>query len=517
MYGMPSRVRLLYHGFRNHNNEAQSIDRDLDLAISEFAPGSQKTKDKRIFTAIGFTASLLKNPRGGWSPVQANPFAQRMWMARCDICQFADTDAEDSWPDNCPECGCSRAGEGRFRVFEVVVPSAFRTSFSHGVDAKADDEFLPRGTSSMAEPTDSPIVSVPATNTDLVSTHGSRVFRINDWAGRLFSGRLGNARWSRGGIPLDHQWIDVRYQDGGDDNSVRFTPESDDNEQVALAAPKVTDVLRIRPHVVQQALCLDLLARDAQGRMSRSGQGAAVKAAYYSAAFILRSVVAEELDIDPEEIDISNVRAVELDDGTWAGEIIINDHLENGAGFTAWLSQGDNWRRILAGITGSVQDADTFIGKLLSEKHKSDCQESCYDCLRLYRNMSYHGLLDWRLGMSLLRVFSDAAHLCGVDGDFSSPEMAGWLTFAGTLRNTFCESFRSCVPAEFGPLHGWTVGGRSVILAHPLWHQHTSGGLLAEARAALSQDEDNSARIVDTFNLHRRMSWVYQRLGGLMA
>ena len=290
-----------------------------------------------------------------------------------------------------------------------------------------------------------------------------------------------------------------------------FNPEREQADTVALAAPKITDVLRIRPQSVDQALCLDLLARDAQGRMTRSGQGAAVKAAYYSAAFILRSVVAEELDIDPEELDISNVRAVELDDGTWTGEIILNDHLENGAGFTAWLSQEANWRSILRKITEPIQGVDTFVGKLLSEQHRMDCRDSCYDCLRLYRNMSYHGLLDWRLGMSLLRVLSDPAHLCGADGDFSSPELAGWLAFAGTIRSTFCESFSSCIPAEFGPLHGWTVAGRSVILSHPLWSTTRPSGLLAEALAALGQDD--AVRIMDAFNLHRRMSWVYQRLG----
>ena len=507
MYGMPSRVRLLYHGFRGR--EALSIDRDLDLAITEFAPGSQKTKDKRVYTAIGFTGPLLPDP--AWHSATDNPFPRRMWMARCDQCHYVNTyNAAPEMP-GCPDCGTSREGENALRVFEIVVPSAFRTSFSHGVDAKAEDEFLPCGTSSVAERTDQLPVVVPGTNTGLIPTSGSHVYRVNDRAGRLFTGGLGSARWSRGGVTLSHQWIDERYQNVRGDNNVMFNAETAQADTIALAAPKVTDVLRIRPHAVQQALCLDLLARDAQGRMSRSGQGAAVKAAYYSAAFILRSVVAEKLDIDPEEIDISNVRAVELDDGTWTGEIIINDHLENGAGFTAWLSQGDNWRRILDEITGPVQEADTFVNKLLSAEHAQACRAACYDCLCLYRNMSYHGLLDWRLGMSLLRVLSDPAHLCGANGDFTSPEMTGWLDFAGTLRNTFCESFRSCVPAEFGPLHGWTVAGRNVILTHPLWSTTRPSGILAEARATLGQDD--AVRIVDAFNLHRRMSWVYQRLG----
>lgn len=507
MYGMPSRVRLLYHGFRGR--EALSIDRDLDLAITEFAPGSQKTKDKRVYTAIGFTGPLLPDP--AWHPATDNPFPRRMWMARCDQCHYVNTFNTEPEMAGCPDCGTSREGENAFRVFEIVVPSAFRTSFSHGVDAKADDEFLPRGTSLVAERTDQLPMVVPGTNTGLIPTSGSHVYRVNDRAGRLFTGRLGSARWSRGGVTLSHQWIDGRYQNVRGDNNVMFNTETAQADTIALAAPKVTDVLRIRPHVVQQALCLDLLARDAQGRMSRFGQGAAVKAAHYSAAFILRSVVAEDLDIDPEEIDISNVRAVELDDGTWVGEIIINDHLENGAGFTARLSQGDNWRRILDKITGPLQNADRFVRKLLSAEHAHACQEACYDCLCLYRNMSYHGLLDWRLGMSVLRVLSDPAHLCGANGDFGSPEMAGWLEFAGTLRNTFCESFRSCVPAEFGPLHGWTVAGRNVILTHPLWSTTRPSGILAEALATLGQDD--AVRIVDTFNLPRRMSWVYQRLG----
>jgi hypothetical protein len=510
MYGMPSRVRLLYHGFRGR--DALSIDRDLDLAITEFAPGSQKTKDKRVYTAIGFTAPLLNDPRGGWRPVDANPFPRRMLMARCDLCHFADTSNQDTWPDGCPDCGNSREGENAFRVFEIVVPSAFRTSFSHGVDAKADDEFLPRGTSSVAERTDVPPTVVPGTNTGLVPTFGGHVYRINDRAGRMFTGAPGRARWSRGGVMLDHQWIDERYQNGRDDNSVRFDAESYNVDTVALAAPKVTDVLRIRPQSMQQTLCLDLLARDSLGRMSQLGQGAAVKAAYYSAAFILRSVVAEELDIDPEEIDISNVRVVELDDGTYAGEIILNDHLENGAGFTAWLSQDSNWSRILDMITGPEYDDDTFIGKLLSAEHAQGCQSACYDCLCLYRNMSYHSLLDWRLGMSVLRILSDVTHPCGVDGDFGPPELSGWLDFSDVLRTTFCQSFQSCEPAEFGPLHGWTIAGRNVILIHPLWSTVHPGGIVAEALATLSQDD--AVRLVDTFNLHRRMSWMYQRLGG---
>jgi hypothetical protein len=39
-----------------------------------------------------------------------------------------------------------------------------------------------------------------------------------------------------------------------------------------------------------------------------------IKAAFYSAAFIVRAAVAQELDIDPEELDVSGLRQVELED-----------------------------------------------------------------------------------------------------------------------------------------------------------------------------------------------------------
>ena len=113
--------------------------------------------------------------------------------------------------------------------------------------------------------------------------------------------------------------------------------------------------------------------------------------------------------------------------------------------------------------------------------------------------------------MSLLRILSDPTHVCGVDGAFSSPELLSWLEFSSSLCTSFCQSFQSCTPAEFGPLYGWRVGGRSVIVTHPLWNTEQPDGILAEALASLGADDPVS--LVDTFNLHRRMSWIYQRLG----
>jgi DEAD/DEAH box helicase domain-containing protein len=490
MFGMPSRIRLLYHQLRGES--ARTIDRDLDLAVTEFAPGSQRTKDKRIHQAIGFTAPLMYR-NGRWAPTDPDPLPGRRWMLRCERCHFTNT-ADDQPPDTfCPKCGCAMNERVPFRVYQFAVPLAFRTSLGPGSDAKEEDELLAVGVATLAESQEEPCIQFQTTNTSLGYSAAGRVYRVNDRRGLLFTGQLGET--VRHHTHLDDQWIDARFQtvDGITFNS------SQPAQSVAIAAPKTTDVLRIQPATVPAGLMLDPL-------MSNS----AVKAAYYSAAFILRSIAAEALDTDPEEFDVSNVRQVELAGGVLAGEIVLNDHLANGAGFVRWVA--DHWGELLSTAVALDAPEKSFIGDMTSETHRLACDSSGYDCLRQYRNMTYHGLLDWRLGLSLLRGLHSAAFVAGLDGRFEVPDLSGWPELARERRDSFCSTFR-CTPRDFGPLPGFEVGGHEVLVVHPLWDTRHPSGLLAEARAHTRPVSASEIRYVDTFNLLRRQSTTYQRLG----
>jgi hypothetical protein len=123
--------------------------------------------------------------------------------------------------------------------------------------------------------------------------------------------------------------------------------------------------------------------------------------------------------------------------------------------------------------------------------------------------MSYHGLLDWRLGLSLLRTFDSHNFRCGVDGNFEPAELDRWMDTARSLRDAFVMSFAACTAREFESLPGLSVGERNIIVVHPLWNRHQPEGVLAAAKASAGA----SAIYIDTFNLLRRMSWIYQRLG----
>lgn len=499
MFGMPSRVRLLYHGLRK--TESLTIDRDLDLAITEFAPGSQKTKDKRIYTAIGFTPAFLHR-QGKWVIAPGHPLPWRRWMERCERCHYTKTHADKPTQITCPECGegTASATELGFRVFQVVVPSGFRTALDRGKDAKEESEPLVSGAGTVAEADESPESFIADTNCLTAFWPAGRIFRVNTRRNQLFGGALGTASLSEGRYLFSSQWIDERFQRTANrrlEEGVEFQA-TEPAQRFALAAPKTTDLFRIRPAAIPFGLCLDPLKK-----------GAAVKAALYSAAFMIRAVAAEQLDIDPEEIDISNVRRVETTTGENAGEIVINDHLPNGAGFTNWISK--NWVEVLHAAVGLNAPANSFTGAMISAHHRQRCDASCPDCLRHYRNMSYHGLLDWRLGLSLLRALASENFRSGLDNDWSLPDLDGWLEKARSLRTTFCLSFRQCLARDFGPLPGFEVGPYKVVIIHPLWEQTRPTGLLAEAVATF--EADAKVDYVDSFNLLRRPSWVYQQIG----
>ena len=488
MYGMPSRVRPFYHGLRRR--KALTIDRELDLAVTEFAPGSHRTKDKRIYRAIGFTAPLFHRA-GQWHSGSDDPLPARRWMTRCEQCYYTATHDTEPTDTSCPSCGCSQGGDPEFQAFPYAVPLAFRASLGPGSDALEDAEFLPTGVATVAESDQQPCQQVTGTNSSIAFSQSGRVYRVNNRQGLLFGGAVGSAQRGSSGARLENQWIDKRFQDV---DKLQFA-RSSEFERIAIVAPKTTDLLRVRPENVAPGLWLNPVG------------AAGIRAAYYSAAFILKAVSAGELDIDPDELDISNVRQVDSAGGSKVGEIVIGDHLPNGAGFTGWIST--NWKKLLASTTDSDADPNSFVGSMLADAHQKDCDSSCYSCLRNYRNMAYHSLLDWRLGVSLLRCLQSDEFDCGLGGDFSASDLAGWVGQATKLRDSFCNSF-AAQAREFGPLPGFEMGRRQVLIMHPLWDVSRPAGLLAEGLAACTIENPQT---LDTFNLLRRPAWAYQELG----
>lgn len=483
MYGMPSRTRSLYH--KLGEDKAYTIDRDLEIAVSEFAPGAQKTKDKVIHTSIGFTPPLLK--RGNrWVTASNDPLPYMRWLQRCKACGFTLTSDHKRDVNECPHCGQPQDEKELFSQFQIATPQAFRTNFTRGSDAREDYDFVFGIPSALAETSVSRDVSVLENMNCKISLAGEgRIWRINDNAGKLFAGSIVQTppppdRDQTPSQPpkLDHQWIAENY-----------LPQPGALQKFALAAGKTTDVLRIRPITVPRGLTLD-----------SSNSGGAVRAAIISAAFLLQRILADRLDIAPEEIEVASITRRQLNDQQWIADIILSDRLPNSAGFVRWAYQ--NFSEILK-TACYPRDSHSYAGHIQSEEHCRSCSSACYDCLMVYRNMTYHGLLDWRLAVSYLKAVLCSDYSAGLYNDFDAPEMRDWIKMAKQVRDSFIHYF-AYTPVTFGRLPGFVAGTRNYLVVHPLWDTRNPLGLVAEA---VADSGDNITECINTFNLLRRPGW----------
>ncbi len=483
MYGMPSRTRLLYH--RLSKDSALTIDRDLELAISEFAPGAQKTKNKAIHTAIGFTSPLY--PRNvQWISSPEDPLPFRRWFQRCKSCGYTAASEERMIDESCPGCGQPHDEKQRFLQFEIVTPQAFRTELTQGEDAKEEGIVLFGIPGALAESSDGGTQkAIDGTNCRLVLSDTGRVWRINDNAGRLFEGTVVNTppppyqrRDQRGIPPLANQWIDTRF----------LHTDVDNPDRVALAAGKTTEVLRITPAAIPPGLNIN-------------PERTEVRAAVISAAFLIQRLLADRLDIDPEEIEVASIAHRTMPVNRRVADIILSDRLPNGAGFVrqGFNEFGDILREAcFPTVSGSYPS-------LIQQDNHRVCDSACYDCLKVYKNMTYHGLLDWRLAVSYLKALYDRNYSAGLDGNFTGPELDGGLEFARQLRDSFISYF-NYKSVEWEGIPGIIAGHRRFIVVHPLWDTFRVSGILARAVAAAG----GSVRFIDTFNLLRRPGWCHE-------
>lgn len=541
MFGMPTRVRDLYLRLRKRSGrqEWSRVDRDLDLAIYDFAPGSTLVIDKAEYLAVGFTPALGDpfHVRGG-KAVKAfrdDPFGERLHLAECPACH-AWTQL-DSGRKTCGACDQPLDDVGQ----ACVVPNAFRTDlpgFARTKEEGADQGIRHR--SIQAEGTfidlqqTVPFGSKGSWVVRLAHDQKARTFRINrgpnrEKGGRGFITRLGVQELpkSRGGVvPLLHQAFDERYAD--EKRAPGLQPSGAASEPLWLAAPKTTDALYIAPSALPQFLAIDELPSrsDATPDSKDNARWTGVRAAALSATFILVGRAAIKLDVDPEEFDVLEPRLYGPDISMPL--LHITDHLVNGAGLCARLDSVVDGDVPLAAelIRSILEDEHEYpLDRFLAADHKG-CDQSCYRCLQRYGNSPYHSLLDWQLGLAFLRAMVDPTFECGLDQDFSVPELRRFPALAkdrademnrrfghesDETRRQFggFEAFRVKLPrtSELSP---W------VLVVHPLWRtegppEFRHPALRAAAKEALL-DADARPVFWDTFNLSRRPGFVRERI-----
>ena len=549
MYGMPTRTRNLFMGFQTSKNkilnELSSTDRDLDMAITSFAPNSTITKDKKLVTSIGFSCPSLEystwtgqGGRENHNVISLNPnipvFPLNIDMYRCEnlSCQemITKNDHDVSRPD---QIQCSKCGS-LMKKYNLRTPSAFVTDMTPGDNKKNDlGVIIKRNAVTAQSAPNNPLPVITRANYQVALAKQDFTWRINEnsiegyecdirYNHPLASSeiRASQSQWiakdlnSSDGIQqLGPQGIIRRTEDNGYSTRIWIKQIIDPNdsqskirvnrETINLASRKVTNVLRLTFNTpLTYAQLYPFIVDQNTGKLDFAIQG--VRAAYYSLAFILQRAIASKLDVDPEEIDVAELTPK----GNYA-EIILADELVNGSGFVNDLYENfpDYCNRILQG-------QDPYFEQMLSEEHREHCESACYQCLQMYRNMPYHGLLDWRLGISLLRLMTDTNYKLGTDGNFDAyPELKDWKNTASGLLEQLRKSYYNdnyTLGEESGIPYIHTPDDEYIVAVHPLWSQDISKvKVLAKVKAKFG---NSNLHFIDTFNLMRRLGLCYEKL-----
>ncbi|WP_264566287.1 DEAD/DEAH box helicase [Flavobacterium sp. N3904] len=555
MFGMPTDVKYFYHGTAP-NNETLKIDRAQAMAVYDFAPGAQKTKDKAIYQSIGFTSDIIKSSNGGRdiltnkedSLTGNSPFYLSRWMERCKKCGYNQSFAEDDEPTNLQCLNCGNFDIYTYGKFKIKSPKAYRGNFLLGADSRDEADFVTNRPPIYADRStegDANRDEKNVANTKLIISDKDVTWRINTNGDKFYTGsyyEVGNFNpETRKKSVFKNQWIQDTFVPtpsrgnnpfiNEDGYSIEFLNRVQE-EPLALAINKKTEILKFYPTSVPSELHLDMFnLKDNPNYFERQSLG--VRAGFYSSAFLLQRVLADTLDVDPTEIEIADITKIEIDDiiKKNVAEIILTDELPNGSGFVRKLYEEFEFMLDEALEPKSI---DTYIQRIHSQEHEGRCYDACYDCLKVYRNMNWHSLLDWRLGIGILRIFKDKNYKSGADGVFDKIEIKSWLTFAITLRDQFVESFfvKEGQPKEdyvidFNGLpaikHGAIKNGRRkiILIVHPFWKLENPEedawytNRISEAHDYIQGKGgsiEDDFECLDTFNLQRRIGWCFEKI-----
>jgi DEAD/DEAH box helicase domain-containing protein len=440
MFGFPTRIRFLYHDRPRRAYPwppEDVIDRELDIAISQFGPGAETVKDGLIHTAIGV---VNYRPQGNQIVEERGPLGPPITVGVCASCQAVD-DSQPP-PTSCAVCGATSAQNPGYRVIDLAQPAGFRTWYGSSRDFDGTFEWTPRASRPKMGVT--PLHANQRANFEVWAGQ-EKVYAINDNDGRLFTFEK---------LAQGETWATRDALATAGVNNPPIDPAAG-TDQRALASVKVTDVM-----------VLGIRHWPVGVRRAPAGAGGLeVRAALFSFGFLLRRAAADYLDVHEREFKVG-VRVLRDAAGDVIGQVFISDSLENGAGYASLLGQPQEAERLLQYVLGQPPQGQAFYGFLVGTQHAGPganaCRTSCPDCLRDFSNLPYHPILDWRLGLDIARLALDPA----APIDFS---VSYWQGLDAAVAGPYFAAMPGWHQTTIAGLHAGIRGSVVEIITHPLW------------------------------------------------
>ncbi|WP_191861040.1 DEAD/DEAH box helicase [Hanstruepera ponticola] len=525
MSGMPTGLRNLILGFEEKSDthlEAKTISRPIERAIFDFAPGAQKTKDKRIYTSIGLSPAISEiykdySNNGIWTARYYDQAAYKKpkWVILNSQNNILKTIEYEEGKDR--DYIRQQIDETCETEYLVVSPNAFRTDWSpKPQDREVDQEIS----------TSKPLLFSEAINPDDEGTlignciigiaPSDFTWRLNTNGGDEFNFLQTTDKYY---ADFSNQFFDLGLKKKlgfGFDEAIKrnlindkLSNDTQVGKKLSLGAQKTTNVIRLHPAQLDFSLDINPFHTNNMGKKVSS------KGAFHSAAYLLQRCLADLLDVSPEEIELAAITEQKLDDITArsTGRIVLSDELPNGSGFVEYLH---NHIDMFFKMCLEPKEENRYTSSFINEEHAKSCKDSCYKDLKNYRNLNYHGILDWRLAVGLIRVLSDRYYLSGLDGNWDYIEIADWPEMADEYAKDFAITLGIDIvqnPSFYNVIENIPVisfKDINIIITHPFWNTSSFPKATSLSRVVAECANPDRIFFADTFNLNRRMAWCYE-------
>lgn len=375
-YAFPTDV-VSFHVFDRNKSERFRTEflytpsQGLDVALSQYAPGKVVWIDNKEWTSDAIYAPMSVDRSRAW--------LQRWLYFECRVCHYAmhlpPTEAGRGEQRDCPACG----GEGQFgKAMYWMRPPGFAHRVTKEPGTSPDDapanSYATRAKLVAEGPSDESlwteltgrIEHTYQRSTLLVTNTGPRGEGYNYCT---LCGLVEPTAHTTGEVSGSHKkpYPDEDNQDCPGSKSTRgLVLGTDFISDVLLVRLRVDAPVKLRPELLSTHVALRTIAE------------------------ALTVTATRRLGVEPTELQAEYRPALTpLGHKGLESEIYVYDTLAGGAGFT---------RRVrdlgLAVFEETLNRLETC---------PANCDESCYRCLRSFRNRFEHSLLDRKVGASLLR------------------------------------------------------------------------------------------------------------------